>query len=237
MTPDEPEDGPVLPGDAPTDYERYLEVDDLLAVQKPVDELNHHDERLFQTVHQTAELWFHQALFEMETAGELIADGEIAHARRLIDRATWAIRVTTEQIHILETMNPWDFHVIRRGLGQGSGAESPGFRKIVERVPRIFGAFEELLQQRDVELAEVYTDADEHPELFDLAESLTDFDMFFSIWRTDHLGMIKRVIGRDVKSLQGYTVHQLEEDVQQHLFPELWDVRIELTERAGTSPD
>ena len=41
---------------------------------------------------------------------------------------------------------------------------------------------------------------------------------------------------RDVKSLKGYSVHQLETDVQMVLWPALWKVRNEITTKAGTSP-
>ena len=40
-----------------SDYERYLRTDELLSLQKPPEERVHHDELLFQTVHQSSELW------------------------------------------------------------------------------------------------------------------------------------------------------------------------------------
>ena len=48
---------PVLPGEARSDYERYLNTEELLALQKGPDEWVHRDELLFQVVHQSAELW------------------------------------------------------------------------------------------------------------------------------------------------------------------------------------
>ena len=38
-------------------YERYLRTEELLSLQKPEDELVHHDELQFQIVHQVFELW------------------------------------------------------------------------------------------------------------------------------------------------------------------------------------
>ncbi|HZO49893.1 MAG TPA: hypothetical protein VFB26_07085 [Gaiellaceae bacterium] len=52
-----PLDEPILPGSAASDYERYLLTDELLALQKPEQERAHHDELLFQVVHQSSELW------------------------------------------------------------------------------------------------------------------------------------------------------------------------------------
>lgn len=231
-----PGEGPVLPGEGATDYERYMHVDALLALQKKPGELAHHDERLFQTMHQTFELWLHQVLFEFEEAARLMDGGKALRATTIVQRCVGIVRVLTQQLHIIETMSPWDFHEVRRHLGRGSGAESPGFRKVRAEVPLAYPRFTALLARRGVDLLEVYTRQDEHYDLFLLAEALTDFDQFFQIWRTDHIAMVKRVIGRDVKSLKGYSVHQLEKDVQEVLFPELWQLRNTLTDLAGTSP-
>ncbi|MDF2751056.1 MAG: Tryptophan 2,3-dioxygenase, partial [Gaiellaceae bacterium] len=70
MAADEAEDfsQPVLPGDAKSDYERYLNTDELLSLQKGPDEWVHRDELLFQTVHQSSELWLQLAWNEVEAA-------------------------------------------------------------------------------------------------------------------------------------------------------------------------
>ena len=60
--------GPILSGDAPSDYERYLRTGELLSLQKTSSERVHHDELLFQTVHQAAERWLKHACAEVETA-------------------------------------------------------------------------------------------------------------------------------------------------------------------------
>src|SRR5258708_10404595 len=39
-------------------YERYLRTQELLSLQKPENELKHHDELQFQIVHQVFELWW-----------------------------------------------------------------------------------------------------------------------------------------------------------------------------------
>jgi tryptophan 2,3-dioxygenase len=40
-----------------TEYEKYLHVPELLALQKPEESRTHPDELLFQSVHQVEELW------------------------------------------------------------------------------------------------------------------------------------------------------------------------------------
>ena len=73
---------PVLPGKGTSDYERYLRTDELLALQKTPEEMVHRDELLFQTVHQSSELWLKLACFEVETATKHLRDHEPAHAVR-----------------------------------------------------------------------------------------------------------------------------------------------------------
>ncbi len=46
-------------------YERYLRTEELLALQKPEDQLAQHDELQFQVVHQVFELWWKEAAFEL----------------------------------------------------------------------------------------------------------------------------------------------------------------------------
>ena len=62
---------PILPGEGASDYERYLRTDELLALQKTPEEMPHRDELLFQTVHQSSELWLKLACFEVETSTQL----------------------------------------------------------------------------------------------------------------------------------------------------------------------
>ena len=79
---------PVLPGEGASDYERYLRTDELLALQKRPEERAHRDELLFQTVHQSSELWLKLAAEELEAAVEHLAARELAAALRLLRRAS-----------------------------------------------------------------------------------------------------------------------------------------------------
>lgn len=219
-----------------TDYERYMGTDLLLTLQKPEASMVHHDELMFQTVHQTFELWCKLILFELRSVGKLLDEDRVVEAYPLVERCTDVVKIATDGIHVLERMHPMDFHVIRAALGQGSGAESPGFRRILQEAPKLWPKVDALLKRRKTTLLEVYTKPRSHPEVLRLLEHLTDLDMFFHVWRLNHLAMVKRVIGRDVKSLKGYAVHQLEVDVQGVLWPALWKVRNDITGVAGTSP-
>src|SRR5918997_1525221 len=71
--------GPVLPGPGASDYERYLRTDELLALQKGPGEWVHRDELLFQTVHQSSELWLKLAVTEV---GEAEDGGVVSRGAR-----------------------------------------------------------------------------------------------------------------------------------------------------------
>src|SRR5512133_718743 len=142
---------PVLAGDAGSDYERYLRTDELLALQKGPDEWVHRDELLFQTVHQSSELWLKHAWMEVEEATRLIEARDLAGALRLLGRANHALRYVISFLEHLELMSPWEYQEVRRVLGHGSGFESPGFRGIRQVSPSLGDAFHAL--RRDTGLS------------------------------------------------------------------------------------
>jgi tryptophan 2,3-dioxygenase len=78
---------PILPGAGESDYERHLRTDELLALQKPAEERAHHDELLFQVVHQSSELWLKLAWNEIKAGTEHLRAGEIAAALRMLRRS------------------------------------------------------------------------------------------------------------------------------------------------------
>ncbi len=84
---------PILPGPGASDYERYLRTDELLSLQKTPEEAAHHDELLFQTVHQSSELWLKHATFEVATATEHLRKEELPAALRLLRRANEGMKI------------------------------------------------------------------------------------------------------------------------------------------------
>jgi tryptophan 2,3-dioxygenase len=226
---------PILPGDAPSDYERYLRTDELLSLQKGPEEWVHRDELLFQTVHQSSELWLKHAWTEVEEAARLIEARNVAAALRLLNRANRAMRYVVSFLEHLELMSPWEYQDVRRVLGHGSGFDSPGFREVRRVSPGLYSAFDALRRERGLSLLEVYTQGREHEDLYQLAEALIDWDEQVGIWRFRHVKMVGRVIGEDVVGTQGTPVELLAGLIKHKLYPELWTVRTELTELAKQS--
>jgi len=222
--------GPILEGRGDTDYERYVRVPELLELQKPVADLSNPEERLFQTTHQAAELWLHHIDYEIGRAVEAIGADGVDLAAELLERCRRILDLLREQIIILETMAPADYHVIRTSsLGRGSGQESPGFAKLLDVGKRIWGPFEELLRRRGVTTIEIERAPRERPELFRLVQAMLDYDEAFLKWRFTHMRLAFRVIGSKVLSLKGVPSAQLELGTREPLFPELWETISVLT--------
>ena len=229
----EDEFAPILPGPGKSDYERYLRTDELLALQKTEDEAAHRDELLFQTVHQSSELWLKLAWSEVGEATKLIRAGDLAAALRLLRRSNDCMKVVVSLLDMLEQMSPWEYtHWIRPVLGHGSGFDSPGFRKIRELSPQLLEAFHERRRETGLSLVELYQHGRDHEQLYQLAEALIEWDERVSFWRMRHYLVVARVIGDSVVGTQGTPVELLGGLIKKRMFPELWQARNELTEAA-----
>jgi tryptophan 2,3-dioxygenase len=226
---------PILPGPGESDYERYLRTDELLSLQKTAEEWVHRDELLFQTVHQSSELWLKHAWSEVEEATRLIEARDLAAAIRLLRRANACIKYVEGFLEHLELMSPWEYQEVRRVLGHGSGFDSPGFREIRRVSPPLLGAFDALRHERGLSLLEVYTRAREHEDLYQVAELLTEWDERVGVWRFRHFKVVARIIGEEVVGTQGTPVELLAGLIKHKMFPELWQVRTDLTELAKES--
>jgi len=222
--------GPILEGKGDSDYERYVRVPELLELQKPVDLLVNGEERLFQTTHQTAELWLHHVDYEIGRVVGLLDAGDGEGAADILHRCRMIIDLLREQIIILETMAPVDYHMIRTSsLGRGSGQESPGFKLLLDVGKRIWPSFQRLLSQRAVAVIEIERSPGDHRELFRLVQTMLDYDEAFLKWRYTHMRLAFRIIGDKVLSLKGVPAAQLELGTREPLFPELWEAISTLT--------
>jgi tryptophan 2,3-dioxygenase len=224
---------PVLPGSGASDYERYLRTDELLALQKTPEEMVHRDELLFQTVHQSSELWLKLGCFEVETATQHLRDHDTAAALRLLHRAAECLKIATRLLDMLEQMSPWEYQTIRKVLGHGSGFDSPGFRNIRRVSPSLGEAFNALRREQELSLVDLYVRGREFEDLYQLAEALIEWDERVSVWRYRHYKVVARVIGDEVVGTQGTPVELLGGLIKNKMYPELWQVRNDLTSRAN----
>src|SRR6266849_3714855 len=203
---------PILPGKGATDYERYLRTDELLALQKPPEELLHKDEMTFLVVHQSSELLMKGAAFELGRALESLERADYGNTGRLIRRAISLLDPTIGLLHILETITPYDYHLIRVGLGH---------------------AFHEQLSSAGLTAGELYRRYEEFFGLHDVAERMLDFDERMQLFRFHHLKLAERIIGGRVVGTMGTPVEVLQQRMESWLYKDLWDVRNQITAAAN----
>ncbi|MCS6965412.1 MAG: tryptophan 2,3-dioxygenase [Candidatus Kapabacteria bacterium] len=143
-------------------YRDYLALDNILSAQHPRSAQHGspaHDELLFIIVHQVYELWFKQALFELDSVIRIIGqpyvpEHEVATALFRIERINRILELGIAQFDLLETMTPLDFLAFRDLLHPASGFQSLQFRLLEVRLgldeeARVLRGYELSLDERD----------------------------------------------------------------------------------------
>jgi tryptophan 2,3-dioxygenase len=110
-------------------YSRYLKIDEIIGLQRPVSKPVAHDEMLFIIVHQTYELWFKEIGFELTALIGHLHQGDLIVSYRLLDRLGEIFRVLIQQVDVLETMTPVEFNLFRSHINPASGFQSFQFRE------------------------------------------------------------------------------------------------------------
>lgn len=213
-----------------TEYERYLRVPELLSLQKPEEARTHADELLFQAVHQVEELWMKAADDEISRLVTALDNDEMEHARLGLHRIYLMETLMSEQLRLLETMTPRAYFTIRRGLGHGSGLESPGFNRLLRVARRVSDAFERACARHSLAVEELIREPARNAALWSIAEAMIDMDEAFQNFRYRHMMLVKRIIGPGTPSLKGNPIELLENNAKKMFFPALWRAREALFE-------
>lgn len=224
---------PILPGKGASDYERYLHTDELLSLQKTPEEFLHPDEMTFQVIHQGSELLLKGISWELGRARTLIEEGDLGNAARLIRRGNQMLDYPIAMLHVLETITPYDYHLIRAGLGHGSGLDSPGFLSLLHVGPRLGDAFNGQLHKAGVSVDDLYRRHAEFFGLHDVAERMLDFDERVHLFRFHHLKLAQRIIGGGVVGTMGTPVEVLHQRMEHLFYKDLWNVRNQITAEAN----
>ncbi|HZT79499.1 MAG TPA: tryptophan 2,3-dioxygenase family protein, partial [Gemmataceae bacterium] len=88
-----------------------------------------HDEMLFIITHQAYELWFKLQLHELEKVRRDFLANHLYGAVATFKRVRTVMKVMVEQVDILETLTPMEFHSFRDRLETASGVQSVQFRE------------------------------------------------------------------------------------------------------------
>ena len=207
---------------AKTDYERYIQTDELYACLKPIGELRAQGELLFQVTHQAAELWMQVILHDLKTAARALDEDQVVRATTLINRGAQIERLLTQQLEILEHLPPAEYAQIREGLGNGSGQESPGFNQMLEMGDLLWPSVQRLLDRHNITIVEILSEPERRMAEHALIQALQDVDAQFRTWRFAHFRLVERQIGAFVDSLKGVPAELLAQGLREHQMPELW---------------
>ena len=216
------------------DYGVYLKCDQLLSCQKPLADLCTPDELQFQIVHQVEELWMKLICFSLVEVLDYMKERQTHRVNTLMGRVHQLQRMTIQQLDVLETMSPKEYQEIRLQLGNGSGQESPGFRTLLKMPPDLWESFTKYyLEPEGRTVRDIYDENYAHDDAYIVAEALIEFDELFQKFRWHHVFLINRSIGLGSKSLKGRSVDLLQAAAKHRFFPDLWDIRSDMTDRWG----
>lgn len=113
-------------------YGDYLQLDTLLAAQKP--RSDKHDEHLFIIIHQVQELWLNLVAHELEAAMAAIRADHLPPAFKALARVTRIQEQLIQAWDVLSTMTPSDYLAFRDDLAQSSGFQSWQYRLVEFRL-------------------------------------------------------------------------------------------------------
>ena len=165
---------------------------------------------------------------------EQLAQAASYRVLSLFGRCHRVLRLMIAQLELLETMSPKEYQQIRLQLGNGSGQESPGFRVLVQMLPHIWRTYQsEYLEKRGLTLEQVYDSQYRHDDAYVVAECLMELDELFQKFRWHHILLIHRSIGMGAASLKGRSVELLQTGAKHRFFPQLWEIRSQMTDAWG----
>jgi tryptophan 2,3-dioxygenase len=226
----------IMNGEGTLDYELYLNTKALLECQKNFHAFCNADELQFQVVHQGEELWMKLIGYTLLDIDDYMQSENTNRIVTLFKRVNICMRLMIAQLDLLETMSPKEYQEIRLQLGNGSGQESPGFRTILKMHPHIWNSFKaNYLDKHALTVEKIYNSEYSHADAYVVAESMAEFDELFQRFRFAHIQLIHRTIGLGAKSLKGRSVDMLNEGQRVRFFPELWEIRPQMTDIWGSS--
>ncbi len=111
-------------------YTEYLQLEPLLAAQRPLSTPEHHDELLFIIQHQTSELWMKLIIHELSAAIDGIRNDDLGPVSKILARVKHIQSQLFSQWSVLETLTPTEYVQFRHVLGPASGFQSWQYRMI-----------------------------------------------------------------------------------------------------------
>ncbi len=244
-------------------YSTYLQIPELLGLQRLRSRPPHPEELHFIIVHQALELWFKLLLHDVERVIAAVDADDWPGALVLMRRVNDVMETGLDQMRSLADMPPSSFHEFRSYLGTASGLQSVQFRELEMlsglRDETYLKSLEALsddplpealtvrLQQRSLaqahaeaaarlgidDWADFYANAGAHGAFYVLCEALVDYDERWIRWRAEHLTLVERSLGPRTRGTAGTAISYLQRTLRYRFFPHLWELRHELAVRGG----
>ena len=107
-------------------YGDYLQLDTLLAAQRPLSD--RHDEKLFIAIHHVQELWISLTIHELSLAITSLKEDNAGVAFKALARISRIQEQLVSAWDVLSTMTPADYLTFRDRLGNSSGFQSHQYR-------------------------------------------------------------------------------------------------------------
>lgn len=226
-------------------YASYLKLPQLFELQTPIS-VHKRAELIFIITHQAMELWLKVLLEEIENLYKLFRDTS-SHTICLInglDHCCQYWRVMVTQFDGIRALSPLEFFKFREVLGSASGSQSEQYK----RLERYLGFQASRSTDLDFKIAvtnflhyqarklidadsscqnlllQLYQKSHEHEILMD---KLIEFDEWFGRWKSEHVKLVKRMIGSTLGTA-GSTSLELAKKIDQPIFDELWKIRAQL---------
>ncbi|MFG2830737.1 pyruvate, phosphate dikinase [Streptomyces sp. NPDC048434] len=236
---------------APVSYSSYLDIDGLLSRQRPLTDVP--DEYLFIVTHQALELWFSEALHEIDQLVRDLNADRLAAAGRKAGRLRKIIDLCSAHMDVLDTMPMQEFFAFRDALGRASGLQSAQFRALelasglsaedtlriaravgsadarlrkAQLMPSIRQAFGHFLARAGITVHQLYSVHDESvTEIRAFAEELIEYDIAFNRWRYRHYLLVVHAIGANPGTSGSTGARYLRDTTKKWFFPEIWSAR------------
>jgi tryptophan 2,3-dioxygenase len=109
-------------------YGDYLQLDQVLAAQRPLSQ--DHNELLFIVQHQASELWMKLMIHELLAARERVRADDLQPAFKMLARVSRIMAQLVQSWDVLATLTPAEYSSFRRTLGSSSGFQSYQYRMV-----------------------------------------------------------------------------------------------------------
>lgn len=219
------------------DYSNYLQMPELLNLQQPVSTY-HKEELIFIVTHQAMELWLKVLLTEVKIFNSLCLNQvDYPLLIQAVDNCKCYWLTLLSQFNGIRALSPLDFMKFRDKLLHASGAQSQQYIQL-EILLGLKSTSDEQTQTTMRFAATDYLRVKCSPDTLTrqykttpiirlLVDKLIEFDELFMQWKSEHLRLVRRMIGNKMGT--GDSHHTLlEKKVEHYIFPALWAMKDEL---------